>query len=89
MRRKRQRVLLAVINGVKVVFKESRSVVSLLLDTGEDLINRSRATAPRAEKSELDQSIRDSRLKILALKYAIGKEMIRLQWYGFVRNMRV
>ncbi|MEI6702309.1 MAG: hypothetical protein WCL71_02075 [Deltaproteobacteria bacterium] len=87
MDNKRKRFFKALIKGTIKLLSVSGSVLGSMYDTGSGIVNRTCKTVLHSEQTDLEHSIYESKRKITSLRYEIGKESMRLKWYGMLKKI--
>lgn len=82
----RARILKELVKGVTTVLQTTGSALGSLYDNGAVMVDRARKSAIYSGKGELNRTINESRMKILALKCEIVKEGARLKWYRLLKQ---
>jgi hypothetical protein len=83
---KRTRFLKSVLKGARNVLKTTGAALGSLYDNGAVIVDRTRQAVLHSKKGDLNRTINESRMKILALKCEIGKEAARLKWYRLLKQ---
>ena len=82
---KRKMFLQAVSKVTTTFLNAGGSALVSMYDSGVVLINRTRIFVKTFDESERSRKTLESKIKISALKYQIGKEIVRLKWYDLCR----
>jgi len=87
MSKKRQRFVKTLVDGAATAIDVSASALVLIYKAGTVLVNRTRKPALHIEKTGIESKISKSRIKLITLRYEIGKENLRLTWYGLLKQV--